>query len=209
MSRLRALFRREVTAFLGLGSNVGDRLANLEAALRDLDADEETAVEEISGVYETEPVGGVEQPDFLNLVARVATRRRPRELLDLCHEVEAAHGRDRSREPRHGPRTLDVDILLYGDERVDEPDLEVPHPRLTERAFVLVPLAELLPPGAALPDGRSVASHLAGLAPIRGVRPHVRLAEGPGTGAEPLRRRPVGPPGGAPRLGERWEGREE
>ncbi len=211
--QLRGRRRQPVTAFLGLGSNVGDRLAHLQAALRELDEQDRLAVEAVSAVYETKPVTGdhaelaaVPQSPYLNLVASVTTTLRPRELLELGHDVEARHGRDRERELRWGPRTLDVDILLYDDLALDDPDLTIPHPRLTERAFVLVPLAELLPPGSRLPDGSTVTSHLTRLAPIAGVDLHVRLVEGPGTGDEPLAHRPTGPVGGPPRLGSMHRG---
>lgn len=97
----------------------------------------------VSPVYETAPVGGPEQPDFLNAVIAVDTTLTARELLELAHRIEAEA--DRVRTVHWGPRTLDVDVLLVGDEHVDDPDLVVPHPRMTERAFVLVPLADLDP----------------------------------------------------------------
>lgn len=197
--------RRTATAFLGLGSNVGDRLGALAGALADLDATDDIAVETVSAVYETEPVGGPDQDPYLNLVAAVTTERSPRQLLGACQEIERRRGRDRAEELRYGPRTLDIDILLYDDQVIREPDLEVPHPRLTERAFALVPLAEVVPAGTTLPDGHTVTWHLARLAPITGVELHVRLTEGPGTAAEPLLRRPPGPPGATPHLGDRWQ----
>lgn len=199
--------RRASTAFLGLGANLGDRLATLRSALEELEAEPALTVEKVSSVYETEPwTGGVsdlaevDQPSYLNLVAGVTTTLRPRELLRLVQRVEAAHGRNRANELRWGPRSLDIDVLLYDDRVVAEPDLVVPHPRLTERAFVLVPLAEVLPPGARLPDGTTVTSHLARLAPVSGVELYVRLQDGPGTATEPLARRPVGPRGAPPYL---------
>lgn len=208
-------FRRppQATAFLGLGSNLGDRLATLRGALEALDRHQDIAVTIVSAVYETEPDSGtrpqldeLDQGPFLNLVAGVTTTKRPRELLAAIQAIEAAYGRDRRREQRWGPRTLDIDLLLYDKEVIDEPGLVVPHPRLTERPFVLVPLAEVLPPGATLPDGVSLSRHLARLAPIRGVEFHVRLTEGPGTPADPLHRRPAGPFGGPPRLGQQHGG---
>lgn len=153
-------------AFLGLGSNVGDRLTTLQRAVDLLDADRRTRVDAVSSVYETEPVGGPEQGPYLNMAARVATRRSPAGLLRLCHRVEAALGR--TREVRWGPRTLDVDILLYDDRTVATRRLVVPHPRLAERAFALVPLMEVAP-GQRLPDGRSLPSLVARLAPIEGI----------------------------------------
>ncbi|MCZ7529912.1 MAG: 2-amino-4-hydroxy-6-hydroxymethyldihydropteridine diphosphokinase [Acidimicrobiia bacterium] len=139
-------------AVLGLGSNMGDRRANLRtavAAIRDATAPAEVTV---SALYETSPVGGPPQDDYLNAVVAFDTERDARELLELCAELENAAGR--VREERFGPRTLDVDILLLGDIRVDEPDLVVPHPRMGERGFVLVPLADVAPERAEEPtDG--------------------------------------------------------
>ena len=130
-------------AYLGIGANLGDRLAYLQAAVDALGAADDVRVVAVSPVYETAPVGGPEQPDYLNAVVAVDTSLTPRALLRLANAIEAEA--DRLRTVRFGPRTLDVDVLLVGDERVDEPDLVVPHPRMTERAFVLVPLADLDP----------------------------------------------------------------
>jgi 2-amino-4-hydroxy-6-hydroxymethyldihydropteridine diphosphokinase len=134
-------------AYLGIGSNLGDRLQYLQLAVDDLAAADDVDVVALSPVYETAPVGGPEQPDYLNAVVAVDTARSARALLELAHAIEA-HA-DRVRTVRWGPRTLDVDVLLVGDERVDEPDLVVPHPRMRERAFVVVPLADLDPAWAA------------------------------------------------------------
>lgn len=128
-------------AYLGLGSNLGDRLAHLQSAVDGLAATEGVTVVAASAVYETSPVGGPAQPDYLNAVVAVDTDRSPRFLLDVAQRLEAAA--ERVRAERWGPRTLDVDVLLVGEEEVHEPDLEVPHPRLRERAFVLVPLADV------------------------------------------------------------------
>jgi 2-amino-4-hydroxy-6-hydroxymethyldihydropteridine diphosphokinase len=126
-------------AYLGMGSNLGDRRGYLQEALAatpDLVA--------VSRLYETSPVGGPPgQGPYLNLVAALDTRLTPRELLEVCHELEQAAGRVRT--VRFGPRTLDVDVLLVGDLVVDEEDLVVPHPRMFERRFVLAPLADLAP----------------------------------------------------------------
>jgi 2-amino-4-hydroxy-6-hydroxymethyldihydropteridine diphosphokinase len=130
-------------AYLGIGSNLGDRLEHLQLAVDALAAADDVDVVAVSPVYETAPVGGPEQPDYLNAVVAVDTARSPRALLELAHAIEA--DAERVRTIRWGPRTLDVDVLLVGDERVDEPDLVVPHPRMTERAFVVVPLADLDP----------------------------------------------------------------
>jgi 2-amino-4-hydroxy-6-hydroxymethyldihydropteridine diphosphokinase len=159
--------RREVFAFLGLGSNVGDRFAHLQQAVDALDADPLTRVDAVSSVYETEPVGGPAQDPFYNSAVRIATRRSPRRLLSLCQDVEQRLGRERT--TRWGPRTIDIDILLYGPRVVATRRLEIPHPRLAERAFALIPLLEVAP-GATLPDGTSLAELVARLAPIKGVR---------------------------------------
>lgn len=168
MNRLAARLppRVEQFAFLGLGSNLGDRLETLQRAVDLLDADRRTRVDAVSSVYETAPVGGPPQDDFLNLAARVATRRSPLALLALCHAVESALGR--VRRERWGPRTIDVDILLYDEREVDVHRLRIPHPRLTQRAFALVPLVEVAP-GQRLPDGRSLPAAVAALAPIEGL----------------------------------------
>jgi 2-amino-4-hydroxy-6-hydroxymethyldihydropteridine diphosphokinase len=130
-------------AYLGIGANLGDRLAHLQLAVDMLAAAPHVRVAAVSGVYETAPVGGPEQPDYLNAVVAADTTLSPRALLGLAHAIEADAARVRT--VRWGPRTLDVDVLLVGDEHVDEPDLVVPHPRMLERAFVIVPLADLDP----------------------------------------------------------------
>ncbi|MDP8977406.1 MAG: 2-amino-4-hydroxy-6-hydroxymethyldihydropteridine diphosphokinase, partial [Actinomycetota bacterium] len=163
---------REEFAFLGLGSNLGDRLGYLQDAVDLLELDARTRVDAVSGVYETEPVGGPEQGPYLNMAVRVATRRSPHRLLGVCARIESRLGRARPGQgggQRWGPRTVDLDILLYGRRRVRRPDLVIPHPRLCERAFALIPLIEVAP-GMALPDGTSLAAALARLAPVQGVR---------------------------------------
>jgi 2-amino-4-hydroxy-6-hydroxymethyldihydropteridine diphosphokinase len=127
-------------AFLGLGSNVGDRVAFLRDAVASLGP---VGLRATSPVYETDPVGGPEQGPYLNLVAELDTDRTARDLLGVCHRLESAA--DRVREVRWGPRTLDVDVLWVDGVTVDEPDLVVPHPRLWERRFVLAPLRDLAP----------------------------------------------------------------
>lgn len=128
-------------AFLAIGSNLGDR----ERFLRDAIADIPDLVA-VSPIYETGPVGGsANQGSYLNAVVELSTARSPRELLEICRGLEAAAERVRDPNDRWGPRTLDVDVLLVGDLEVDEPDLEVPHPRMWERGFVLIPLADLAP----------------------------------------------------------------
>jgi 2-amino-4-hydroxy-6-hydroxymethyldihydropteridine diphosphokinase len=142
-----------VRAFVGLGSNLGEREATLWKALEGLGATEGIEVVAVSSFRETDPVGKVDQPRFVNAAAALETSLRPRELLERLLDVERSLGRDRAVEERWGPRTLDLDLLLYGGESIDEPGLEVPHPRLAERAFVLEPLLEL-DPDLRLPDGR-------------------------------------------------------
>ena len=125
-------------AFLGLGSNLGERKTYLRGAVDGI-ADRVA----VSSLYETDPVGGPEQGAFLNLVVELQTAATARELLDLCRTLEAEA--ERVRIERWGPRTLDVDVLWIDGETIDEPDLVVPHPRMFDRAFVMVPLAELPP----------------------------------------------------------------
>jgi 2-amino-4-hydroxy-6-hydroxymethyldihydropteridine diphosphokinase len=131
------------TAYLGLGSNLGDRRQHLAEAVRRLHAGPALQVIKVSSVYESSPVGVTAQPDFLNLVVQVATTHAPHELLAECLRVETDLGRVRGE--RWGPRTIDIDLLLYGDMRIDDECLNVPHPRMHERSFVLVPLAEIAP----------------------------------------------------------------
>lgn len=125
--------------FLSLGSNLGDRKRLLAEAIESLGA----SVRAVSDIYETDPVGGPEQGRFLNIVVELSTDSDPRELLAVCHRLESAAGR--VRQQRWGPRTLDVDIVWIDGETVDEPDLQIPHPRMWQRRFVLVPLADLAP----------------------------------------------------------------
>ena len=146
-------------AYVGLGANLGDREAMLRRALELLGAEEGVEVVAVSTLLDTEPVGFADQPRFLNGAAAVETELEPRELLERLLAVERALGRERT-GPRFGPRTVDLDLLVYGDRVVDEPGLTVPHPRLAERRFALEPLAEL-DPKLALPDGRRVVDLLA------------------------------------------------
>jgi 2-amino-4-hydroxy-6-hydroxymethyldihydropteridine diphosphokinase len=132
-------------AYVALGSNLGDRRATLLAAVAALAEHPDVDVVAVSSLIETDPVGVVDQPRFLNGAAALDTRLGAHDLLALLLEVERRFGREREGVPAHGPRTLDLDLLLYGDEEIDEPGLRVPHPRLAERAFVLEPLAELAP----------------------------------------------------------------
>ena len=150
-------------AYIGLGSNLGDRRAQLEEALRRLGDDPAISVVAVSSYRDTAPVGVVDQPRFLNAAAALETTLGPRGLLDLLLAVERDLGRDRSGE-RWGPRTVDLDLLLYGDVSLDEPGLTVPHPRLHERRFVLEPLVEL-DPALALPGGERLGDLLGCLEP--------------------------------------------
>ncbi len=132
-----------VVAALGLGGNVGDVAAAFAAALERLDGAPEVGVAAISSLYRTPPWGKLDQPDFLNAATLVETTLPARALLELCLAVERGLGRERIE--RWGPRLIDIDILTYGGATIDEPDLVIPHPRLTERAFALAPLAEIAP----------------------------------------------------------------
>jgi 2-amino-4-hydroxy-6-hydroxymethyldihydropteridine diphosphokinase len=129
------------TAYLSLGSNLGDRAANLRTALAQLDAGGRLLA--VSALYETQPVDLPDQPWFLNCVAAIETDKTPRELLQLALQIEAAMGRLRMR--KHGPRNIDIDVVLFGDRVVDEPGLKIPHPAMHQRKFVLEPLVEIAP----------------------------------------------------------------
>src|SRR5215831_9009319 len=146
-------------AYVGLGSNMGDRERMLWSAVHMLAFNPEVEVVAVSSIRETEPVGIVDQPRFLNAAVAIDTELEPRALLDLLMAVERELGRTRD-GPRFGPRTIDLDLLLYGDEIVDEPGLAVPHPRLHERRFVMEPLAEL-DPDLVVPEKGSVQALLA------------------------------------------------
>jgi 2-amino-4-hydroxy-6-hydroxymethyldihydropteridine diphosphokinase len=152
-------------AFLGLGSNLGDRLTNLQGAVDLLHGEPGLRVLASSRVWETVPVGGPPQPDYLNAVIRVETDLSARDLLDVAHRVEERLGR--VRKERWGARSIDIDVLLFGEETIDEADLVVPHPRLSQRAFVLLPLLELVP-DPILPDGTRLKDLRVG---IEGVTP--------------------------------------
>lgn len=139
-------------AFVGIGSNLGDREATIRHALELLG---ELGTVRASSIRETDPVGITDQPKFLNAVAEIETDLTARQLLDRLLAIELELGRDRAGGVRWGPRTIDLDLLLYGDHTIEEPGLTVPHPRLAERDFVLEPLHEL-DPELALPDGRRI-----------------------------------------------------
>ena len=162
-------------AYLGFGSNLGDRLDTLQRAVDLLGAEANIEVTRCSRVWETDPVGGPPQPDFLNVVVRADVDLPPRDLLAACQRVEAALGR--VRDIRWGPRTVDIDVLLIAERAIDEPDLVVPHPRLHERAFVLMPLLEI-EPDPVLPDGTRLVDVRLGPDAAGGVRvfaPPLRL----------------------------------
>ncbi|MGE5675144.1 MAG: 2-amino-4-hydroxy-6-hydroxymethyldihydropteridine diphosphokinase [Mycobacterium leprae] len=158
--------RRRQEAYLSLGSNLGDRLDMLVQAVRRL-GNEHVEITGVSSVYETTPQGKVDQPDFLNIVLAVRTDLTPRRLLQHVLRVEQDLGRVRSE--RWGPRTVDIDLLLYGPTVCTDDELTLPHPRMTERAFVLVPLLELAADLALPTDGSSLRSHLQRL-PDQGVQ---------------------------------------
>ncbi|BCG94881.1 2-amino-4-hydroxy-6-hydroxymethyldihydropteridine diphosphokinase [Mesorhizobium sp. 131-2-1] len=144
------------TVYLSLGGNLGDPARSMAAALRLLDGDDKTSVVAVSSLYRTPPWGKLDQPDFLNAAATITTGLTPRELLDLC--LDAERRLKRVREERWGPRLIDIDILVFGDRVIHETGLEVPHPRMLERAFVLAPLAEIAPELAI--GGKSVSERL-------------------------------------------------
>jgi len=157
------------TGYLGLGSNVGNPAAHLRAAVELLRA-RGVEVEAVSSAYVTEPVGEVlEQPDFLNAAVRIRTELEPEALLDVCKAVEAERGRS-FEAPRHSPRPLDVDLLLLGNLELETERLTLPHPEVTSRRFVLVPLLELNPE-LTLPDGTRLADALRALGPGQRVEP--------------------------------------
>src|SRR5918995_6742047 len=147
-------------AYVGLGANLGDRERTIRAALAALDARWDVAVVAVSTLRETDPVGYVDQPRFLNGAAALETELSARELLDALLEVERGLGRER--HERWGPRRIDLDLLLYADETIDEPGLTVPHPRLHERHFALEPLLDL-EPELVIPGYGRVSDLLAGL----------------------------------------------
>lgn len=156
-------------AYLSLGSNVGNKQRHLALARQQLMAVQGISMADMSPLYVTDPVGLTDQDDFLNQVVAIDTRLTPGELLRTCQAIEAESGRVRS--VRWGPRTLDIDILLYGDVQSDDPLLTLPHPRMLERAFVLIPLAHIAPDLVVV--GRTVSDHLARLDDdaCSGVRP--------------------------------------
>lgn len=130
-------------AYIGLGSNLGNREQYLRTALARIEGDSAITITKVSSIYETAPVGVTDQPAFLNMVIEIETSYSPSKLLDVIQSIENACGR--KRDMRWGPRTLDLDILLYNQENMKSERLEIPHPRMAERAFVLIPLYEINP----------------------------------------------------------------
>jgi len=154
-----------VTAYLGLGSNMGNRQDNLDRALDLLS--QRLSVGQVSPIYDTEPMGNINQLRFLNLVCQVYTRLAPGELLALAKGIELKLGRAAGKPS--APRPIDIDILLYGDRVIETPELVIPHPRLAERAFVLVPLAEIAPDLVHPVSGKTVRELLQGVTETQGV----------------------------------------
>ncbi len=159
-----------VEVILGLGANLGDRLSALQQGVDIISRDPAVRAVAVASVFDTDPVGGPEQPDYLNSALRITTTLSPAEVLGLAQEAEVELARERS--VRWGPRTLDVDVINYGSFVSADPDLTLPHPRARERGFVLVPAAQIAPDVVLAGTGKSVAELLAELDPIdrRGVR---------------------------------------
>jgi len=155
--------------YLGLGSNLGDRLAHLMTALESLD-ESGLAVSALSQLYESEPWGVIDQPCFLNAACAIETEHDPHALLALLKAIERAMGRVDG--VRYGPRPIDLDILLYGEECIDTPSLTVPHPAMLERAFVLVPLADIASVVRHPGTGLTIGEHLARMGPTPDVAPY-------------------------------------
>ena len=152
-----------VAVFLGLGSNQEHRESILDSAVARLSSILDCL--RVSSYYESDPLYVTDQPRFLNAVVTGCTEMEPRRLLTVIHEIERSHGRDRSVETPKGPRTLDIDILLYGDRQISEPDLRIPHPGMLERRFVLEPLIEIAPHLIHPLTGRKLSTVLGRLGP--------------------------------------------
>ena len=167
---------RPVVAYIGLGANLGDPVFQLLQARQALSRTPHLREVAFSSLYRSTPMGPQDQPDYVNAVMAVETRLAPGPLLEVLHEVENAHGRSRVGD-HWGPRTLDLDLLLYGNETVATPTLRVPHPGLGEREFVLVPLLEIAP-GLTLPDGQALSDLI--LTCPRRESPLIRIEEASG-----------------------------
>lgn len=141
--------------YIGIGSNLGDSVVNVQSALEQLGIHTQLKLDAHSRLYSSKPHGPQNQPDYVNAVAAITTELPAIDLLHALFHIENNHGRERLPDQRWGPRTLDLDLLLYGDSTIDEPDLKVPHPYLCERSFVVYPLAELNP-DLILPTGTSL-----------------------------------------------------
>lgn len=158
----------ENIAYLSIGSNMGNRLETFHKALQLLNENEKITIKDMSSIYETDPVGYTNQACFLNAVIKISTSLKPEELLQVCLLVESGLGR--KREIRWGPRTLDLDILLYNQENIETESLIVPHPRMQERAFVIIPLMEL-DPNTKLPNVKATLDDILNQIPDKeGVR---------------------------------------
>jgi len=156
---------KPVMVYLGLGSNLGNRQANLERTLDFLS--HRLRVERVSSIYDTEPVGNIEQPRFLNQVCQVYTTLAPTELLTLAKGFESQMGRSLNKS--NAPRPIDIDILFYGDQIIETPELIIPHPRLAERAFVLIPLAEISPDLVHPVSGKTIKELSQSIKEVQGV----------------------------------------
>ena len=161
------------TGYLGFGTNLGDRKKNLDRAIISLDSRPDLTILRTSGIYETEPWGMTDQPNFLNMVAEIATSISLGELLERVKKLEQDMGREDG--PRFGPRLIDVDILLLEDQVVNQPDLQIPHASLHLRAFVLVPLTELAPDLVHPVLGETIAQLASRVNGLDGVKPLVKF----------------------------------